>query len=307
MFDKVNMRKLVLYLVATVFIAYGIGTFMLMSSTKGDFASIKAGKTASVDQEKFEPMGSVKEISVGVSSAKINIITENRKDFRARLTGSVTSSSLTTEPTLETSIDGSTLNVRVKTQNMYVGFTSVNLNLDIYVPLDYSENLTIKSSSGDINIQDIKLNDLNCNLSSGKLTLGKVSAKNFSYDSSSGSITAVELITKSSDLESSSGKIRLDKFEGDLKANASSGDIKIAYGEFNNNVNISVASGSVELILPENSEFFLNARASSGNVSCQFPITISNKQKENILEGVVKNDKNKISINTSSGNIKIYK
>jgi lia operon protein LiaG len=307
MFDKVNMRKLVLYLVATVFIAYGIGTFMLMSSTKGDFASIKTGKTASVDQEEFEPMGSVKEINLEVSSAKINIITENRKDLRARLTGSVTSSSLTTEPTLETSIDGSTLNVRVKTQNMYVGFTSVNLNLDVYVPLDYSENLTIKSSSGDINVPDIKLNDLNCNLSSGKLTLGKVSAKNFSYDSSSGSITAAELITKSSDLESSSGRIRLDKFEGDLKAKVSSGDIKIAYGEFNNNVNISVASGSVELVLPENSEFFLNARASSGNVSCQFPITISNKQKENILEGVVKNDKNKISINTSSGNIKIYK
>jgi lia operon protein LiaG len=310
MFNKNNIGKIVLYLVATVFIAYGAGTAMLMSFTKGDFKSINTSNTATVDQEKLESLNSIKEIYVEVSSAKVNIITENRKDVKARLTGSITSSSKTNEPTLETSVAGTKLNINVRSQNTSVGFAlyrSMNLQLDIYVPSDYASDLRIKSSSGDINISEAKLNNLSCTLSSGKLNLGKISADNFNYDSSSGSLSASELITKSSDLEVSSGKIKLDRFEGDLKARASSGDINVRYGRFNNNVDVTISSGSVELTMPGDSEFKLAAKTSSGNVTCEFPITVTDKQKDRLLEGVVKNDKNRVSLTSSSGNIRVLK
>ena len=307
MFNKDTMRKLVLYLVATIFIAYGAGTAMLMSSTKGKLSSITLGKSVSIDQEKQESLASVKEISVEVSSAKVNVIPENRKDVKAHLTGNITSPSLTTEPTLETTIVGNKLNIKVKTQNNYFGHTSISLKLDVYVPVDYSDDLRIKSSSGDININDLKLNNLTCNLSSGKLNLSKLTVNDFVFGVSSGSLIASDLHTKSSELEASSGKILIDRFTGDLKAQASSGDIKIKYSEFNNNADVTVSSGRIELTLPEDSEFKLSAKASSGDITCEFPITVTEKQKDNLLEGVVKSDNNEITLKSSSGDIKVLK
>jgi lia operon protein LiaG len=313
MFNKDNMRRIVLYLIATVFISYGAGTAMLMSSTKGDFSSItfssaaSSGKSVTVNQEKQENIDSIDEIYVEASSSKINIITENRKDVKAQLTGNISSPSLTMDPELEVSISGSRLDIKVKIQNTYWGPTTINLKLDVYLPADYTKNLKLRASSGSISVDNIKLSSLDCSLSSGSLKLANAVIDNFQYKVSSGSLSANELITKSSNLTSSSGSIKIGSFTGDLKARASSGNIKVNYKKFDNHIDITASSGTIELTLPEDSEFSLVAKASSGTVSCKFPISIHEKSKNNYLEGVFKSDNNKIVLNTSSGNIKVLR
>lgn len=314
MFKKGFMGKFVIYLLATIFVCYGLGASIFFSANKGGFSlnnngssSGKNSRSFTVDQEKQESISSIKEISIRNSSSRINVISEKRSDVKVTLTGKISSSGSTTEPTLITSLEDGTLNITVKQQNLYIGFVNIDLKLDIYVPSDYKESLKIDSSSGDVTIDNFTLNNLNCKLSSGNLKFNALTVNNFDYICSSGNLNAGSLNSKYSNLKSTSGNIDIGNFKGDLKSNSSSGNVKIAYSEFNNAVDIHVSSGRVDLKLPETAEFNLNAKASSGSVTCKFPITITDKQKDNYLQGTVKSDKNKVVISTSSGNINVLK
>ena len=224
------------------------------------------------------------------------------------MTGNVISSSSSFEPLLETNIQGSTLNISVKTQFLVMfGSYSSNLKLDVYIPESYAEDLRVESSSGSVDLGNMKLNDVSLKLSSGNLKIKNLSCNNFIYTCSSGSLNADSINAKASNLKTSSGQMSIGSLTGDLKANCSSGNIDISYLQFDNNIDIHVSSGSIELTLPENSEFVLDSKASSGSIACKFPITITEKQKNNLLRGTVKNDKNKITLNSFSGNIKILK
>jgi len=94
-------------------------------------------------------------------------------------------------------------------------------------------------------------------------------------------------------------------FSGDLKSESSSGDTTVHYSDFDNNINMHSSSGRVLLKLPASAHFNLDASASSGDVTCDFPITVSGKKNDHKLQGTVVNGKNKISIDVSSGDINI--
>jgi DUF4097 and DUF4098 domain-containing protein YvlB len=81
----------------------------------------------------------------------------------------------------------------------------------------------------------------------------------------------------------------------------------VEYASFDNDIDISASSGSVEVTLPENSTFYIDASASSGSIRTDFPVTIVGSSDKRQLKGVVGNDKNKVKIHTSSGSIRISK
>lgn len=312
MFNREFTRKFILYLVATVFICYGLGLSIVYFNNNGNLSftnlSANAKNSINVDQQKQASINSIKEIFIDVSSSKVNIISEKRDDVKVSLTGNIVSSSSSFEPLLETDIQGNTLNISVKSQFsiMFASFSS-NLKLDIYIPDSYAEDLKVESSSGSVDIGNMNLNDVSLKLSSGNLKIKNLSCNNFAYTCLSGSLIADTINAKASNLKSSSGQVSISSLTGDLKANCSSGSINISYPQFNNNIDIHVSSGGIELTLPENSEFALDSKASSGSITCKFPITITEKQKENLLRGTVKNDKNKITLSSLSGSIKVLK
>jgi Uncharacterized conserved protein len=329
------IKKLLMYLLSITLICYGVGFAIIIAYNKGDLSSVFASNrinindnkyissnnsdsnksstdsgvksgTQTTDEEKNEPIASIKNITVHIASGNIHVISENRSDVRAHLYGTINSSS-SSKPTLETSIVEDTLNIDIKNQITIIGFSNIDLSLDVYIPSSYSNNIKLTSTSGDISIDNFTLSSLDCALTSGNFKFDKLTADDFIYKSSSGDFTAHTLITKKSDITSTSGKIEISDFTGDLKSSSTSGDINICYSKFNNNADINVTSGDVMLKLPENAEFTLSAKATSGDVNCEFPITISGKKKDNNIEGTVKNDKNKVTIKTISGDITIKK
>lgn len=303
--NKWDIKKIVLCLIAIVFITYGLGAIMLFSSPK-IFNSEK--NSYNINDEKSVSINGINNINVNVSSAQINVIPSNSSEVKVLYYGNITTSSSYPKPELECYSSGDTIYINIKTKNiMNFGFFSSNIKLDVNIPAVYSNNLRLNSSSGNINLSSLKLKNLACNLSSGSTNIKQVSAEVFNYNSSSGSITTENLITKTSNLNSSSGSQRLIGFTGDLKASSSSGSIRTEYSSFDNNININASSGSVTVKLPESSTFHLDAAASSGSIRSSFPVTVTGNNNRHALKGTVGNDKNEVSIHTSSGSISIEK
>ncbi|MDP4088647.1 MAG: DUF4097 family beta strand repeat-containing protein [Bacillota bacterium] len=300
-------KSLVLILFGLMLICAGVGTLIAYAYNPGDPFNIIGGKySVNVDEAKTADIKDVDEISVNVSSADINIIPEDREDVKAVLSGYIKSSSEVAKPELTVDKSSNKLSIGIKGQNSFWGFVNISLKMDVYIPKSYSKDLSLDSSSGEMNLTEkLTLNNLICSLSSGDLTIKDTTCNKFSYDCSSGSMKADILKTQETKLDSSSGDITIKSFTGNVEGESSSGEISIAYSEFNNNVNLTARSGEINIKLPKNSEFYLDANCSSGEVDCDFPVTISGKKKDNTLTGTVVSDKNKIKLNTSSGDINV--
>lgn len=303
-YKKLNVKKIVMYLLAIMLIAYGLGALIMFGTGVNFVKGSKANYT--LDDTKTSNIQGINEINVDISSATINIIPQGTSEVKAHLYGDVMSSSSYTKPELECYKSGNTLVIKeVNKNHLMMGFFSSNIKLDVYIPSDYSNDFKLVSSSGDINANGYKFNKFQCNLSSGSLNLKDIKADTFNYSNSSGDLKANKLTTNTTTLHSSSGSINIDMFSGDLKSDSSSGDIKIQYADFHNNIDMHSSSGEIVLKFPKSAEFRLDASASSGDVTCDFPITVSGKNNDHKLQGVVGSDKNNIRLDVSSGDIKI--
>ncbi len=126
-------------------------------------------------------------------------------------------------------------------------------------------------------------------------------------------------------LKTVSGKIETDN-SGDLQANSTSGSISFVFsgstlrvktvsgsirGEMFNmtpggSLDLSSVSGSVHIDADKSLDADITLKSVSGSISCDFPVTISMK-KRNRLEGKIGDGLLPLSINTTSGSIKIIK
>lgn len=303
---KFSMKKLVLYLLAIMVTGYLLGGIVMLVSPKSLFNAEKSNYN--IDDEISSSVDNVNNIDIIASSADINLIPTDDSSLKAHFYGNAASISGFQKPELQCYINSDTLYVDLKSKpNMSFGFFSSNLKLDVYIPSFYKENLKLTTSSGEIDMQNLVLSGLECTSSSGSTNLQNITADEFIQSSSSGSLKADKLKTKTSRLSSSSGSKRLTDFTGNLNSSSSSGSTYVKYSEFNSNVKINSSSGSVKIILPSNAEFSLEADSSSGGIDCDFPITITEKVKRNLLKGTVGDGNNSISIRTSSGGIDIVK
>ena len=307
MFENWNMKKVVLYIVATMFISFGIG-FGILASTSGGAVNLLntafSGGRFEVNQEKISQGNAITAINIEASSADIIIIPEDRSDVKAQLTGRVSSADI--EPKLEMTLENDKLVISAKNKNVIVGINvSSNLQLKVYVPKGYEHSIKASTASGDISIKDFKLKEFICNVASGDLTINNITSENISCTSASGSLEGDNIISKTTSFKIVSGHVKLQKFKGELKGTSTSGKINVSYTEFDNDINLSSTSGDVKISLPKTSEFYLDARTTSGHIRCDFPITISENKKNNVLCGTVKSGTNKINIHVTSGDINI--
>ncbi len=108
------------------------------------------------------------------------------------------------------------------------------------------------------------------------------------------------------DFETGSGSIRLQNIAGELRAHTGSGNIE-AQGKQAGDWELRTGSGGIRVRLPENSNFDLMARTSSGSVSTDFPITVQGTVNRRELSGSVNGGGPKLDLHTGSGSIHIEK
>lgn len=242
-------------------------------------------------------------ISVESSSADIEIIPEDREDI------SVVLHTYERGPRLTVS-DGKTIHIEVKNQRIYNVNISFNYSprLTIYVPQNYDQSMEIQNSSGDLDLKEFALSALNIDLSSGDVRGKKLVFDEGSIDSSSGDINMEDITCSQLDIHSSSGDLRLEDFTGKLEGDTSSGNALITYKEFAQDIEYSTQSGDITVDFngePIDADFDLSC--SSGDVSMNFDLDDTQKEKENQVSGTKGDGTFEVNLHASSGDITVKK
>ncbi len=243
--------------------------------------------SADLSEEKLLACDNINMIYIKNLHTDINIFPSSANDIRIQLYGT---NSDNREPNFNLTVtnDNESIIITVESRKKLKFLMKGNHKLNVYIPQNYTNDIKVDTSEGTITIASLNLHLLEVKATSGH-------------------ILANDLTTQTSKLHNTSGQIKLLGFSGNLRAESSSGSIKIEYETFSeNSLNLKSSSGSIQLQLPEESAFYLIAKALSGTVESKFPIA-SRKAVRNYIEGSVNGGTNKITTSSGSGSIMINK
>jgi len=304
-----TLKKIVLITAAVAVVSLGIATILFFTTSMNGAWELKGGVT--VDEQETFSLEGIAELNVQTSSTDVLVGKSEGSSIEVYLHGTVHTSRSEAIPTLAVEQTGNLLQITTERENgqhFVLGFYSDDLVLEIGVPEQYRDRLVVRTSSGDVDIIDQNLSELSVDTSSGDIQLRSVQAATVSMESSSGDQEAENLQAEYSELTSTSGDVRVGDLTGGAKVKSSSGKITLSYLEFNADLEVRSSSGDVKLFLTETARFRLEARASSGDISCEFPLTLagaSSEMSRNAVVGMVGDGTHQIVVQTSSGDITI--
>jgi lia operon protein LiaG len=208
-------------------------------------------------------------------------------------------------------------------------FYTAPARVEIYLPVSYTNALSIKTASGKIEFPDeYACSQINIESSSGSISVNTITVETANFMNSSGSIHGkkvngnINISTSSGNIdfdhiagnvsaESSSGSIKLNLVNGGVNAKNSSGSIRCAVNENVGNISLVTTSGSVGLNLPKELNFSFFSKTSSGSLSTPFsdklfsPITDKKLVEGVVGEDTISENSPQINIRTSSGPINV--
>lgn len=243
-------------------------------------------------------------IYIDISSVETVIVPEDRDDVRAELKG---------KGTVKVDKHGDEIEVAVKRKGFFWfnWFEMDKTKLTVYIPEDYEKNMAIELGSGDVVFKGhssdspMKLKNLAIDIGSGSMVLENLDVETLAHQSSSGEAEFNSIAAGSGSFEVSSGSVHVKSYSGKLEADVSSGELEIQMERLTDDINLNVSSGDLELDLPDDADFSLNGKKSSGDISSDFPLE-NKEETDNHLRGKHGNGKYKINADVSSGDIEIY-
>lgn len=293
-----------------------IGVIAIM----GILGLVASNKLREINEEKSYSVKQINGIQVDIGPQNVHFIeSKESSEVKLHLSGKAMH-----KLKIVSEINNKTLCVKLQRGSMPL-FEKVVL--DIYVPKEYGKNVSINMSTGAVKMDSFDLANFTYNTSTGKLEVEKINAEKVSINTSTGGVNIKKLrakelkikgktsainidecIVKSGVVETSTGSVTLKNSSGTLDVKGGSGKVLVVYKEFEDqNITIENTTGSVTLELPNTAEFLVEAKTSTGNIHTDFPVeTTRNTDKKQIL-GEVGTKSNKVSLQTSSGSIKILK
>lgn len=265
------------------------GVFLLISlivggiilvRTGGDFSELSNEKW--VQKEKTFEANQIKELSLDITASDVKVTGSADTDqVLIKYPESKNRSYTITE-------DKGQLTISEKKNRIFGIFSfdfffSKDWEVEVVLPVDSLNNLTLDSSSGDVDIQKLAIKEnLDLHLSSGAVQLQTVTvAGETSVQLSSGEIGLTNVVAKDLHLEVTSGDIQL---EGAIVANqtrleATSSDIRLSQFKAGQKTEISVTSGDISGdVLGKMTEYTIQSSVTSGDNNLPQELDGGNKQ-----------------------------
>lgn len=293
----------IIFIIIGVFVIMGTGVLGIVFNFTG-LSDMGLSNKIDVNEYHEANLDSIKKIIIKNSSSDALIDTTTTDKVSGLLKGVVRNSD---SPYLSMQTTGDTLLIEVKWPKKSVLFFSSNLDLHISVPksfkgdieytsssgnLEMSEmsidNLILRSSSGDIEIQDVEINNrFKLSSVSGNCKIISLSANNMVYQSTSGDMFFTNIIVNEDILiNSTSGNSKLSEIEcNKLSIDSTSGDINIEEAQLNL-LSVESKSGNVTV---DNLDGAVQTETTSGDTSL-----------------LLSNVKDNVYIKSISGNINLY-
>jgi lia operon protein LiaG len=225
--------------------------------------------------------------------------------------GTVNSSNPDAIPRLVAERRGSAIDIRLERKRRWnLGWHWGTLALEVTVPKGYAGKVSAKGVSAKIELADHAFGGLSLSTVSGEVSLGTVRTSDFEMHTTSGRFRAAGVMAERSELSSISGEMEVKSLSGILRAHSVSGEVSLGFVSTPAFADVTSTSGEVSLRLPANAGFQLDARSTSGQVTCDFPIQISESQSgggRHALAGTVGGGTNSIKVRTVSGTIRVQR
>ncbi|HEU4965674.1 MAG TPA: DUF4097 family beta strand repeat-containing protein [Bacilli bacterium] len=287
-------------------------------------SSVFANMADYEDTKTFDAAG-VKRLAIEVSSTDVHLVKATDGKISAHFYGKGKEDFYQ----LIAEQSGDEVRVRIDRPKMqwFGGWGTTSLNLDIALPEQEYDQLTLNASSGDVDLGSLVAGDVKVDLSSGSLQLADWKGDTMSVESSSGEIVLHHLTASDAiDVKASSGHIKLDGVKTKhLQAGASSGSVELsgveaeefdaetssgdihfdATSTMPKRIAVDASSGEVELRLPQTAAFDFDIDVSSGDVNLDFPNVTYTKTEDHHKQGKVGDGGAAVKVETSSGDVRI--
>jgi lia operon protein LiaG len=320
------IRKIVV--ISAIVAAVGLGGAAILWFTLGlDLDTGRHWNGVTIDERESFALDAIEEIVVSTAGTDVEIVSARSAagaggsasragggpgTIEAHLSG-ITSREDTEPPRrLRVLQTGGTLRIEVEHPEIFdvslAGLGRPTLRLELDLPGDFSGRLEIKTASGKVKLRDRRVRELAIRTVSGDIEMEAVEADALSLRSTSGEARVDGLEASAAAVSTVSGDFYVAGFGGSLQAESTSGSLEVDFSELAGDVEVSSVSGDVELSLPRDAAFGLEARSTSGEVTCRFPIELAgsgSRDQRNSIVGTVGTAGNRIRIKTVSGDIRV--
>lgn len=297
---KSSIKKLLIILAVTMVVSLGIAAIVMVMT--GNFAVA----TEKINESKTFNPEEISEIEVNLVSTDLNIIPTTKGEIIVHFYGEISTNVRRNIPELVAYKTGDKLYVEtLRSKDIIVfGINIERTTMDIYIPEISLEEFKINGVSGDVILEDIEAVEFYLETVSGDIKIQELVAEKIRIGSISGDII-VKDYTGNIDAGNISGDISLigGSDNEELDASTVSGDISIEQDAVSD-MSIGSTSGDVRIRLPEDSQFYLDISTVSGDIKHDFSIKVSSSGGRD-LEGAVGDGKERIMINTVSGDVTI--
>lgn len=285
----------------------------------GNFMNIgfygKVEKTEeNIKKEEKASLEQIQDLKLNFTSADINLIVTDDTEFKII---QYANRELSEKELF--SINKTTSKIEVVEGDLGVKFSFnffnfARVSYDIYIPKSYSENLEIKTVSGDVKILEglelknaklsstsgdieipnvLKAKNVEIKSVSGDIDLGKIETQELTIGTTSGDID-IETAENNVKTKSVSGDIEIENINGKLNAKTTSGSIKAYNFNITGETEINSTSGDINFNIPETSNCKIETKTTSGNVRLPNGNSTIGTEPYNTLK-----------VKTTSGNIHI--
>ena len=288
-----------------------------------------------------EPAGSIKEISLDLSSTDIQIVPSDVEEITVTYKGP---ESRKDNPDVSVDVKNGELTVVQDKVNLFSWF-SWNFTqrvIEIEVPLSYKGNLDVLNQSGNLTIEgDYTLKSYHSDITSGDVKIDRMSTPDFALSNTSGNITIGTLKTDSfdirvtsgdtkaeeitgdgtmkttsgnimvfllngkADLSTSSGDTTVKEWKGSGSVHCSSGNITAVISESNGDMTIGTTSGNIRVELGEKAAYQVKASVISGDINSDVPLAYTGNDRNSGSGDVGSTPSDILSIKATSGNLRI--
>jgi len=290
---------------------------ILLDRCKGlKFFIISRGE---VTLDVYIPNSYDKNVNVRSSSGRVNIGSFILDDLNTRVSsGSLTIEDLTVESAEIRASSGDISISSCTAGKLLIKSSSGRIDADVLA----ADSGEVTASSGSIRVGKLE-GDFYVHASSGKIRLDETDGR-MEVDSSSGDVKIqkaaghYEIDTSSGDVEvdfdgsnghilvdTSSGHIVVEGLNGSADLEATSGRITAEFARMTDDSFFNASSGDITIILPEDQEFVLDAKTSSGRIDLDFPITVEGRLDKEDVSGTVGSGGSLLKVKTSSGDLEL--
>ncbi len=259
------MKKALSFLFVLILLA--IGATVVFGQFKETFSFNFS--TTPIEQVETVSGSDVENIEIRATSADIKIVSVDREDIYAKLSGNVSEKNKDKYKLKVKEVDGNVhIEVEQPKMEFQFGTNITNLKLEVEVPAKTYTEVSTYSTSSDIHMSGLQVGSLRTEVTSGDILVEGVKiTDNYSIELTSGDVRIENTEAKAIAIEGTSGDITFKEVLGDVQVDTTSGDINV-WG-VQGNIDLETTSGDIE-IDNERVTGNLEVEVTSGDVRVQF-------------------------------------